>query len=1092
MALLCPMQGYIKPKIRVFLLLLIGLALNNNLIAQQTTHISVTGIIYSADDHKALAGATIINENSNNKVASDQSGKFQILSSDTSGILRISFIGYRSEQVKFTKNNTGPFTIFLSADASNLKEVIVSTGYQTLPKERATGSFVQVDNELVDRRTSPDVLSRLDGVVSGLLFNRNTANGQAGQTDISIRGISTLFANNQPLVVVDGFPYNGDLNNLNPNDVQSITVLKDAAASSIWGVRSGNGVIVITTKKGKKNQPLSVELNTNITIGEKPNLYYNPNFLPSSTFIDIEEQLYKAGAYNGDLNSATHTVSPVVQILANQTAGLISDADANSQINALRNIDVRADLTKYFYQNAANQQYSLGIKGGNDKIDYYFSLGEDHDVASQVGNLSNRITLSSYYNFNPVKNLTLNIGYNLIQTDAQNNSPVASIITTSKNAIYPYAQLVDGNSNGLPIVHDYSQNYINTAGAGKFLDWNYNPLQELQNADNTVKSLDNRLNFGVNYKILKYFNVDIKYEYEYSTSNADNNYSLSTYYARNLINKYSQIDASGNLITPIPVGGILQSSENILNSQQGRAQLTFSDAWNSKNEINAIAGYEISEIINDSNSNTAYGYDKNSETSNANIDYLTDYPLNPSSSATIPTSLGYSKTTNNFISYFSNAAYTYDHKYTFSVSGRIDKSNLFGVATNQKAVPLFSTGFAWLLNKENFYHLDWLPLLKLRATYGYTGNINTSVTAVTTLRQFPANYNPYPNGNPYDLIANPGNPELRWEKDRMINLGIDYALHNQIISGSLEYYFKKGTDLFGNSSLAPSTGLTTFFGNTADIHGQGMDLVINSQNLHSNVFSWSTNFLFSHVLDKIQKYNAQISSSNFIESSSANTINPYPGRALYGLYSYRWAGLTHDTGDPQGYLNDKVSTDYASIISQTSLNEMVYNGPARPTSFGSLRNNFAYKNLTLSVNISYELNYYFRRSSYESSSLPWLGNMDYFKRWQKPGDELITNVPSFQLPPYTTDRDVFYAYSSTLIDKGDNIRLKDIRLSYELDKSKIKGLPFSHISIYSYADNICILWRANKDHLDPDLLVGSSLTSYPLPRTIAIGLKANF
>ncbi len=1022
----------------------------------------------------------------------DEKGEFQLKEVDENANLVVSNVGY--EKLEYKLKGKSDLQLRLKIFTKNLEDVNVTyhSGYQNIPKERATGSFVLLDSALIDRRVSPDLLSRLDGVVPGLLFNRNTVNGQAGQSDLSIRGVSTLFANNQPLVVVDGFTYDGDLANLNPNDVESITVLKDAAAASIWGVRSGNGVIVINTKKGKRNQPLRVELNANITIGKKPNLYYNPNFLPSNTFIDLEEQLFNAGAYDGDLNTGYKAVSPVVQILADLQSGKISPADATSQINALRNIDVRNDLSKDFYQHAVNQQYSLSVTGGNEKSDYFISLGEDHNLASQVGNSNNRFTLNSRYNFNPVKNLLISIGYNLIQANAQNNSPVGSIITTNKSTIYPYAPLVDANGNGLPIVHDHSANYSNSAGNGKFLDWNYNPLQELRNADNTVKSQDNRLNFEVNYRFLKHFSADLKYQYEKASTVAMNDYNLSTYYARDLINRYSQLDPSGNLTNPIPIGGILQQSDNYLTSQQGRGQLNFNDGWGQKNEISAIAGFEINHAINESDANTAYGYDKSSEINNANIDYVTSFPLNPTGSATIPTALGYGKTTNNYLSYYSNAAYTYDGRYTFSLSGRIDKSNLFGVSTNQKSVPLYSTGISWEANRERFYHIDWLPYLKIRATYGYTGNINTSATAVTTLRQFPANYNPYANGNPYDFVANPGNPELRWETDRMINLGIDYSLKKQIISGSIEYYFKKGDGLFGNSPLAPSTGLTTFFGNTADIKGQGIDIVINSHNVRGRNFSWSTNFLFSHVLDKVSQYNTTISSSSFIELSNASTINPLVGKALYGLYSYRWAGLSHDTGDPQGYLNGKVSSDYAGILSQTTLEDIKYNGSARPTAFGSFRNSFSFKELTLSVNITYELNYYFRKTSYTSSSLPWQGNEDYFQRWQKPGDELTTNIPSFQLPPYTTDRDAFYQNSSALIVRGDNIRLKDLRFSYELDKSKIKGLLFSHLSIYSYIDNIGIIWRANKDHLDPDLVIGSPLSSYPLPRTYAFGIKANF
>ena len=1092
LALLCPDFKYLKAKIPVFLLSLFLILLVTCSYGQQVNRFTITGTVLSGEDQKPLSGAIILDVKSNNKASTDANGRFKLITADTAGYLVISYIGFKTTQIKFSRGDHQPLRLLINPETANLKEVNVSTGYQTLPKERATGSFVQLDSTLVSRRVSTDVLSRLDGVVPGLLFNRNTVNGQAGQSDISIRGISTLFANNQPLIVIDGFPYNGDLSNLNPNDVLSITVLKDAAAASIWGVRSGNGVIVITTKKGKRNQALKIDLNANVTVSEKPNLYYNPNFLPSGTFIDLEQQLFNAGAYNSDLNTGYKAVSPVVQILAAQRDGTISGSNATAQINALRNSDVRNDLTKYFYRHAVTQQYALSFSGGNEKTDYYFSLGEDNSLASQVGNSNNRITLNSFYNFNPVKNLTINIGYNLNQANSKNNSPVNSIITTSKNAIYPYARLVDDNGNGLSIIHDYSSSYINSAGNGKFLDWSYNPLQELENADNSSKSLDNRLNFGVNYKFLKNFSADFKYQYENSSFNLNDYYGLNTYYARNLINRYSNVDTSGNLNTPIPVGGILQTSDSFLISQQGRGQLNYNSNWDDKNQITAIAGFEISQAITKSDANTAYGYDKNTAISNANINYLSTFPLNPTGSSTIPTTLGYGETTNNLVSYYSNTAYTYDRRYTFSLSGRIDKSNLFGVNTNQKAVPLFSTGISWEVSRENFYHLDWLPYLKLRATYGYTGNINTNATAVTTLRQFPANYNPYPNGNPFDFIANPGNPELRWEKDRMINLALDYGFKNQIISGSIEYYLKSGHDLFGNSPLAPSTGLNTFFGNTADIKGHGIDIVINSRNLSSPNFSWTTNLLFSYVLDKITKYDASISPNSFIELSNASTLNPLVGKALYGIYSYKWAGLTHNAGDPQGYLNGKVSTDYSSILSQISLTEMDYNGPARPTTFGSLRNNFSYKEFSLSVNISYEFNYYFRRNSYTSSNLPWQGNSDYFLRWQKPGDEASTNVPSFQLPPYTTDRDVFYQYSSSLVDKGDNIRIKDIRLSYDLDKSKFKHLPFSHISIYSYVDNIGILWRANKDHLDPDLVIGSSLSAYPLPRTYAFGIKENF
>lgn len=1061
--------------------------------AKGQTKYLIKGRVTDTTENIGLGGAAVRVTGIAFQTLTDDNGEFQITSASKRGSLQISYVGYKGLRFLFDLDKQRFLKIKLSKNNLTVGEVsVVSTGYQNLPKERATGSFVHLDSALVSRRISTDILSRLEGVVPGLLFNRNTVNGQANQNDLSIRGVNTLFANNQPLIVIDGFPYNGDLSNINPNDIQTVDVLKDAAAASIWGVRSGNGVIVLTTKKGKRNQPLKIDVNANVTISQKPDLFYNPNFLPSNTFIDLEKQLFNAGTYNSDLNSGYRAVSPVVQILARQKAGEITSADASSEIDQLVKNDVRLDLNKYFYRPAVVQQYSMGLSGGNDKSDYYISLSNDHSISSRLGDNANRFTLNSALNFNPAKNLSINAGYNLVQSKTNNNSPLSSINVTSRNAIYPYAKLADEQGNGLPIVHDYSLKYVNTAGAGKLLDWNYNPLQELRNSDNSAYSLDNRLFASLNYKFLNGFKAEVKYQYERQADNFRNNYNANSYYSRNLINRYSQVGSDGSVTTPIPTGGMLLLSDNVLSSRQARGQLSYDQSWLSKHRIAAITGFEISHAVNSSGSSTAYGYDENTEQSNPNVNFVSSFPLMPTGSALIPTSLAYGRTTSNIISYYGNAAYTYDDRITVSLSGRIDKSNLFGVSTNQKAVPLYSAGASWEPTREKFFRADWLTYLKIRATFGYTGNINTSATAVATLRQFPANYNPYANGEPFDYIVNPGNPELRWEKNRMINFGADFALKNQIISGSVEYYLKSGKDLFGYSPLAPSTGLDRFFGNTADISGKGVDIAVNSRNITAKYFSWTSNFQFSHVTDKVTKYDAQISPANFIQLSNASALNPLTGKSLYGIYSYRAGGLKHETGDPQGYLNGNLSTDYTSILSRTTLEDMDYNGSARPTTFGSFRNNFSYKDFTLSINLLFKFNYYFRRNSYTSSDLPWQGNTDYFSRWQKPGDETFTNIPSFQLPPYTSGRDAFYRYSSALIEKGDNVRIKDIRMSYDIDKSNLLHTPFSHISLYGYVDNVGIIWRANKYNLDPDLVIGSVLSSYPLPRTYGIGVKANF
>jgi TonB-linked SusC/RagA family outer membrane protein len=1079
----------------ILYIVLATLCLNFGARAQIVT--ILTGMVFDTSGNKPLHGATVKIKSSGVTTSTNAKGEFTLISREASGILTVSFLGYKTIEVSFNQTNKGPFKINLTEDYSTLKEVyVVSTGYQTLPKERATGSFVLVDNQLLNRRVSTDVLSRLEGVVPGLLFNRNTLNSSNGTANISIRGVSTINAQKQPLIVLDGFPYDGDINNINPNSMESISVLKDAAAASIWGVKSGNGVIVITSKRGLRNQKTLIEFNSNVTVGEKPNLRYNSNFLNSSDFINYEQALFSKGYYDDDLSAGYIAVSPVVSILDKQRTGLISSADAASQTNALRNIDVRNDLSKYLYRPSVNQQYSLNLKGGSANSDYFFSVGYDNNKSNEVGNLNDRLSISSNYNFYPVKNITVSAGINYVQTSTAANSSLANINGgNSKSGLYPYAQLAGSKGNALPLVKDYASSFVDTAGNGRYYDWKYRPLDELNSADNKSASTDNRINFGIKYDFIKGFNAELKYQYERQHVSGNNYLSDQTYYTRDLVNQFTQGYPSATLTYPIPQGGILQQSSNNLYSNRGRFQLNYNKKFNSNHELNVIAGAEISSAVTESNSNIAYGYNKDNATTSY-VDAVTYFPTYPSLyDRQIPNSLGFGKYTDHYLSYFSNAAYTYKERYIISASGRIDQSNLFGVSTNQKGVPLYSTGLAWIFSRESFFHSSWLDYGKLRATYGYNGNVDKTVAAFTTQKQIGGNGN-YFYGIPFLIVDRPGNPDLRWEKIRNINLGLDFSTKNNLISGSIEFYFKKGTDLIGDAQLPPTTGFIKYRGNYADIKGSGIDIVINSENVRTGKFKWETSFLFSKESNTVTKYNVQQTVNTYFLSGSGNGTNvvPLAGRSLYAIYSYRWAGLSHDTGDPQGYLNGVVSKDYNAIINSTTPSNIKYDGSSRPTIYGSLRNSFTYKALSLSFNLIYKFNYYFRKPSIDYGALAqsWSGNNDFTKRWQKPGDETITNVPSVAYPPFDTQRQTFYTYSDALVEKGDHIRLQDITLSYTIDNLGAKNLPFHRLQIYSYINNVGILWRANHTHLDPDLYANGSYAVLPIPRTYALGLKANF
>lgn len=1046
---------------------------------------------------RPLAGATIRLKNGATLMQTDNFGQFLISTLPDSTTLLVSFINYEPAAALFT--GQPQLDIVMESSGKMLNEItVVSTGFQTLPKERATGSFVQIDSAMLNRRVSTDVLSRLEGLVPSLIFNRNTNASAGGTPDINIRGHSTLFANDQPLIVVDNFPYDGDINSINPNDVAGITVLKDAAAASIWGVRSGNGVIVITTKRGRANQPMQVEMNANVTVGEKPNVFYDPNFLGAFDFIDLERSLFTKGYYDSALSSIYQSVSPVVQLLADARSGKITTDAANTQINGLRNNDVRNDISRYFFRNQVIQQYNLNLKGGAAKSDYYTSIGFDRNTASLVGNNNQRITINSSHNFYPLKHLQVSASLYFTKNNNAANNTLADMLLSSnptRTQLYPYAQLADANGNALAVPHSLSLNYTGSSAAAKYLDWFYRPLDELHNANNTSGVLDNRLNFGLSYQLPAGFSIETKYQYELSKSETQNLYNTKTYFTRNQINLYTQTSSTGALSYPIPIGSILQRSNNSLYSHHLRGQLNYNKTW-SRHNMTALIGSEWSSAA--TNAVTApiiYGYNENNLTYYPNVDYITSYTLNPSQASTgkIKSGGGLDTRTDRFVSYFANAAYTFDRRYTISGSTRIDKSNLFGVNTNQKAVPLYSAGMLWHVSDESFYHNDWLPELKLRATYGYNGNINKSATAVTTLIQAS---NSFYTSVPYAAIASPGNPDLRWEKDRMINLGVDFASVNHRVTGSIEAYFKKGTDLYGQETLPPSTGVVAFYGNTASTRGHGFDISITTENIVRGSLRWITNFQYSYVMDKVTSYGYQIVPSLFLSNGGGNggSITPFVGDPVFGYYTLKTGPLTHDTGDPQGYLNGQLSTNYSAIISSITRSDLVYSGASRPPHFGSIRNNLAFGPLSLAVNVVYKLGYVFRKSylSYANLYNAWGGHRDYLNRWQQPGDEERTTIPSAATLPLNSSREAFYSYSPSLIDNASHIRLQDISLSYDLSKLMGPQSPFKSLTAYAYVNNVGILWRANHDHLDPDLFSNATNYNLPMPRTYAVGIKSNF
>lgn len=1036
---------------------------------------TIQGTIISLKDQVPVPGATVRIKGSSVGVSTDTAGRFRLATQLKGFTLEVSSVGFKAYSEFITLPLRKPLVLMLSDDENALEEVVVSTGYQSVPRERATGSFATVNNTLINRSISSDVISRLEDVVPGLVFNRKGANS------LSIRGQSTLFANAQPLIVLDNFPYDGDINLINPNDVESVTVLKDAAAASIWGSRAGNGVIVITTKKGKLNRKPQVSFNNNVTVGDLPDLFYEPQ-MSSSDYIEMEKLLFSRSYYRSMEISTNknNPFSPVVELLIAKRDGLIAPAVADAQIEAFKLQDVRKDLERNLYRSSVNQQYSMNINGGTEHQRYFLSAGFDRNLSSSIGNGNRRITLNAANSYSLVnQKLEINTSIYYTNRSSEQNNP-GTIRLSGNRALHPYARFTDDQGNPVTLTHDYRPTFIRTAEQQGLLNWEYNPLRELALADNSRRNADYRINAGLKYKLPAGFIADILYQYGSSAETGRDLQVQESYYTRDLINNMTTVNPNGSLKRNVPLGDILDLENGGTTSHNLRGQLGFDRSWNRDHAFTGIAGWEMRTYNAQNTSHRVYGYDDEYGSSSV-VDYITPIPIfsNPGASASIQNLDFQSELNDRFISSYINSAYTYKGRYTLSASARMDQSNLFGVRANQKGVPLWSAGASWDLSREDFYAISWLPEMKLRATYGYNGNIDKTVTAYTTAL-LSVNVTPV-NKLPFALITNPPNPELRWERIKMVNLGMDFSFAAQRIKGSIDYFHKRGMDLIGFTPYAPSTGITQFKGNTASIKGNGIDALISSANV-KGALSWDTDLILSYAIDKVLDYKVASTATSLVQSADAARY-PVTGKSLYSVYSYPWAGLDPLTGDPQGFLNAAPSKNYAGIIGAATPANIIYHGSSRPLVSGALRNSFRWKGVSLSANISYRIGYYFRKNSvrYNSVLTGQGGHGDYANRWQKPGDEAFTIIPS--LPAATnTNRDNLYIYSSALVEKGDHIRLRDINVTYDLEKSGLK-LPFRRTQIYVYGNNLGMLWKANEAGIDPDYQSG------PPPRTIAAGLR---
>ncbi len=1076
------------------------------------TNIIVRGRVTGADG-QPIGGAVITVKGTSIGTASAASGNFELRDVPLNATVVVSHVGYFNNETKVTAA-TGLLLIKLEEGKNTMNEVtVVSTGYQTLPRERSTGSFGVITAAELEKIPSANLIQRIEGLVTGLQpklmagdnsflyqglvqgINSDTRTVGNNDYDVNVRGNTTIVGEKMPLIVVDGFPSNMDIKTLNPSDIEQITVLKDAAAASIWGVRAANGVIVIDTKKGRERLTPSINFTTSYTTYGKPRFDYLP-LANSADIINWDEEVI-----NKNLNLYNPlTAAPALRFYKSDAAELVyrlragqldsaAYKSARAQLSAINGYD---QYQRYLLQNANAQNYNLSVSGGSGPHTYFFSASYAKEIPSAVGTKGDRFTITANQSFKLLKKATLDVGLRAALFNYQTNGIGMSGVRNGSSSYLPFNRIFDDNGQKIY----YSQNYFrerttqlqNQYG---YLPWGYNWLDEITNSDRTLKDNIYTGNIGLTIPIAKGFSVSGQFMMEKSYQDQRTWNSPESYYTRNIVNTATSINTTNNtLVFGIPRGGILSESFSNNTNYSGRAQLLYNKNIGGIHQVNAVGGAEIRETRASQTIPPAiYGYNMQRGIGQSISSNYVDVNGMTVSTPFISSTQQQDKT-RRFLSYYTNAAYTLMGKYSLSGSVRYDDYNNFGVDRKYRATPLWSAGIKWDISREQFLQpVDWINSLSFRSTYGYNGNIAQNIYPFTNISLSSSSQT----GLPTASIISPANPTLRWEKTGVFNMGLDYSILNNRISGTFEYFTKKGRDLFFQFPIDPTYGVNTLLTNNTSINARGFEAAISGRIIDKKDVSWIATFNFSYNRNKIVDTRFMPTASTYSSLSGTN-ISGYPTGSLW---VYRYAGLDAN-GMTLVYDTDK-QTKLAPNQNPKGLEALYYAGTTTAPYYGSLTQTVRVKRFTLFAIGTYSFGSVFLRpttSVVPSTRQPYVLydlNKDIALRWRNPGDENFTTVPGIA-GAFAATSMFRYGFSDINVESGSYIRLREVSLQYDLPVSIARKVTAKMINVNLAVRNPGLLWTKNKEGYDPDFIpmLSSNTVALPPSASYTFTLNINF
>ena len=1002
---------------------------------------------------------------------SDASGKFtlQATNRERDSYVEVSFLGYRTALTS-ARANVGFVIMELKED--ELEEIFVkpiSTGYQRIRPEHSTGAVSQLGSKEYESRISTNLLDGLVNRMPGLMINNDiqfTTTDPTGNTStrplFNVRGISTMSANQQPLVVIDGYPTELTLNMIDPNEIESITLLKDAAAATVYGVRASNGVIVIERKQAVLGSPkFSFRATAGITPEENYNRYRWAKDA-SSILVDYERTIAANTVNNTTWNLLSTPTQGTIRrsqpyyILAQQQANMITDEQAARAYADLASYDNLADYQRLFIRPAIAQTYNFNVSGGSHKALYYITANYTKNHTSTIGNDNNRFLLSA--------RTTLRMGDRLsleLTTDYQeqrfNGSPVPGVASYA-----PYERYQDVHGRPAPIISAGISPWYNTVLMSHGLDDHLiYPLIDQQAITDKTRNINNRITANFNYDLGQGFDLAFGGIYETSRSETRNYAAENSSRARSHVNAYATPTEDGTLQYHVPKGGYLRQNNSSVIGYTLRAQLNYNKTIATHHTFNGIVGAEVRNLINSGNVNSLFGY--NDETllhqpmdfaSIANSNIAPGFGLSRNLANGYYNWFDQSYVEDRFVSAYANLVYSYKSKYSLTGSIRMDQSNLFGTDPKYKYKPLWSLGAGWNIHQEDFMQdAAWIDQLKLRLAYGFNGNVaKMSLPQVIAYSQF--NLETSPNAPSLRRLSY-ANSSLRWEQTSNLNVGLDYRIFKNIM-GNVDYYQKNSTDLMGQAYIDPTIGVSPTLINTAAIRNTGIEIGVRADWIAKPDFNWNTGIVIGRNTSKV----IEVYQRTDFNPSSLAEVGYVEGYPVGALFAFRHAGLD-SAGYPMveneagfRYHTDNNRTNNPTSVAMASDTSGVvrYMGTSLPTTNIGLSNRVDFGRFYVFAMINYYGGFKVRvPRPNPAQNRPLEGAGDY---WRQPGDEAHTDIMGLAAYNSRNSNDA-YNFSDKYVVNGDYITLGDLTVSYRIDHVPfIRRAGFSNFEIKAQASNI--------------------------------------